>query len=453
MRIKYLTGIVVVVILLGLAFALSGCCGGSSSSTSSTGTIDPGTTSSGTVVVQSNKERNTSPQVSAENISALVQGNTSFALDLYHFLANEKKDRNRFFSPYSISLAFAMAYGGARSNTETQMKNIFHYTLGQGYLHSAFNALSLDLASREQDYDKDGVKDFQLKIANSMWGQKGYIFLTEYLDLLAENYGAGIRLVDLQHEPDSSCKAINDWINEKTEGLIKGGISKDDLNEYSLFVLVNAVYFKAKWMYEFSETSTHDDTFYAPQGKVTIPMMYLWPTVKYGEGENYQAAEIPYKGNTSGMVVLLPKEGKFEEFEASLTAERLAQIIENLKSQVVVLKLPKFDYRPDEINLKDVLSRMGMTDAFKNPDADFSGMDGIPHWIYLHFARHKAFVSVDEHGTEAAAVTVMGGGGGGYPETPKIEFIVNRPFIFLIRDRVTGTILFMGRILNPLANG
>jgi serpin B len=449
MRIKYLTGIVVAVILLGLSLALSGCSSDSNSLTSLTGTSDTDTTSNETIVIKSDKERNTSPAVSKENISTLVGGNTSFALDLYHFLANEKKDGNRFFSPYSISLCFAMVYGGARSNTETQMKNVLHYTLGQDHLHPAFNALSLDLASREQDYDGDGVKDFQLNIANSTWGQKDYKFLTGYLDLLAENYGAGIRLVDLQHEPVSSAQAINDWVNEKTEGLIKDIVTPDDFNQYSLLALVNAIYFKAKWMDEFDEKSTRDDAFYTPQGKVTIPMMNQWCYVNYGEGENYQAAEIPYIGNTSGMVVLLPREGKFEEFEASLTAERLAQIVENLKSQEVVLKLPKFDYRPDKIDLKDVLSRMGMTDAFIFGVGDFSGMDGIPKWIYLHFAIHKAFVSVDEHGTEAAAATGGGGGGGGYPSPPKIEFIVNRPFIFLIRDRVTGTILFMGRILDP----
>jgi serpin B len=387
--------------------------------------------------------------VSAENISALVLGNTSFALDLYHFLATEKQGENRFFSPYSISLCFAMAYGGAHSNTETQMKNVFHYTLGQDQLHPAFNALSLDLVSRERDYDGDGEKDFQLNIANSMWGQKDYKFLAGYLDLLAENYGAGIRLVDLQHKRESSAKAINDWINEETKGLIQGGISKDDLNEYSLFVLVNAIYFKAKWMDEFDEKSTHDDKFYTPQGNVTVPMMYQWSDVYYGEGDNYQAAEIPYPGKTSGMLVLLPKEGKFEEFEASLTAERLTQIVGNLEYKEVVLKLPKFDYRPETIDLAKVLPQMGMTDAFSGGVGDFSGMDGIPQWIYLHFARHLAFVSVDEHGTEAAAVTVIGGGGSGYPQTPEIQFIVNRPFIFLIRDRVTGTILFMGRILDP----
>jgi len=177
-------------------------------------------------------------------------------------------------------------------------------------------------------------------------------------------------------------------------------------------------------------------------------MMNQWCYVYYSEGENYQAAELLYLGGDFGMLILLPREGRFEEFEASLATEQIDQIIADFEYQEVVLKLPKFDCRPDEINLKDVLSQMGMTDAFVFTVGDFSGMDGIPNWIYLHWARHKAFVSVDEHGTEAAAATAIGGGGGGYPETPEIEFIVNRPFIFLIRDRVTGTILFMGRILD-----
>jgi len=341
-----------------------------------------------------------------------------------------------------------MAYGGARDNTETQMKKVFHYPLDQDELHPAFNALSLDLATRERDYDGDGKKDFQLQIANAMWGQTGYTFLPAYLDLLAENYGAGIGILDLQHEREHSAEVINGWIHEETNGLIDGGVTSDDFNETSLFVLANAIYFKAKWMDEFDERSTHDDTFYTPQGNVAVPMMNQWAYVNYTEGTDYQAAEIPYKGNTAGMLVLLPKEGKFDEFEASLTKERLSGIIEGLDNREVVLKLPKFDYRPDFVDLKDVLSQMGMTDPFAFPDADFSGMDGSP-LIYLQFARHLAFVSVDEQGTEAAAVTIIGGGAGGYPEEPQTKFIVNRPFIFLIRDRVTGTILFMGRILDP----
>ncbi len=317
--------------------------------------------------VKSDKERNTSPQVPQENLSALIDGNTSFALDLYHFLADEKKDSNRFLSPYSISLCFAMAYGGARDNTETQMKNVFHYPLDQDELHPAFNALSLDLATRERDYDGDGKKDFQLQIANAMWGQTGYTFLPAYLDLLAENYGAGIGILDLQHEREHSAEVINGWIHEETNGLIDGGVTPDDFNETSLFVLANAIYFKAKWMDEFDERGTRDDTFYAPSGNVTVPMMNQWAYVNYGEGADYQAAEIPYKGNTAGMLVLLPKEGKFDEFEASLTRERLSGIIEGLDNREVVLKLPKFDYKPDTIDLAGRLTADGHDRSFCIP--------------------------------------------------------------------------------------
>jgi serpin B len=429
----------IIIILMGLCLYFSGCISDTESDKTSTETI----------LAKSDKERDTSPDVSGADLSDLVEGNTAFAIDLYSFMANEKQDENRFFSPYSISLCFAMAYGGARNNTQTQMEEVFHYTLGQDYLHSAFNALDLDLASREQDFDDDGQVDFRLEVANSMWGQKDYEFLIEYLDLLAENYGAGIRLVDLQNEPYGSCEVINDWVSENTEGLIDSIIEPKDLNQYSLFVLVNAIYFKAQWMDEFPEEGTNGDVFHAPQGNVMVPMMNQWSYVYYGEGENYQAAELLYLGEQFGMLILLPNEGSFEQFESSLTADQIAQIITDLEFEEVVLKLPKFDCRPEEINLKDVLSQMGMTDAFVFTVGDFSGMDGIQNWIYLHWARHKAFVSVDEHGTEAAAATAIGGGAGSYPVTPEIEFIVNRPFIFFIRDRVTGTILFMGRILDP----
>jgi serpin B len=452
MREQYFVKVCCSIVLLGLLTILSGCGGGNiSSAASSENTVGQvtTTTSNGTVLLSSSKVRDTTP--ATENVTPLVSGNTAFALDFYRSLANEngKQGNNRFFSPYSISLCFAMAYGGARGNTETQMKDVLHYTLGQDQLHSAFNALSLDLASREQDLDDDGEKDFQLNIANAMWGQNGYTFLNSYLDLLSENYGAGLRLLDLQHQPDLSAQIINAWASEETQGKINEVVFPWDFDENSLFVLANAVYFKAKWMHEFNELSTHDATFYANTGNVTVPMMHQWCYVNYGEGENYQAAGIPYMGNTSEMLVLLPREGKFAEFEASLTVERLAQIVENLESKEVILKLPKFEYRPDTLDLKEVLSQMGMTDAFMSGNADFSGMDGVPYFIYLAFARHKAFVSVDEKGTEAAAVTVIGGGDSGYPVTPDTEFNANRPFIFLIRDRVTGTILFMGRILDP----
>jgi serpin B len=355
---------------------------------------------------------------------------------------------NRFFSPYSISLCFAMVYAGARSNTENQMTDVFQYTLDQESLHSAFNALGLDLLSREQDSDGDNQEDFKLEIFNSMWAQAGYEFLPTYLDLLAENYDAGIYLVNLRYDSYGSSQVINDWVFEQTEGLIDDLVMPSDFNSESIFVLVNTIYFKAKWLDEFIEEATRDDTFYTPKKEVTVPMMVQSCNVYYSEGENYQAAGIPYKGGDTEMLVLLPKEGSFNQFEASLTPEQVGQIAANGQYREVAVYLPKFECRPEAIDLKDVLSQMGMTDAFVFGSSDFSGIDGSKQ-IYLQWAKHEAFVKVNEHGTEAAAATAIGGGAGGYG--PEIFFIVNRPFIFLIRDRITGTILFMGRILNPLA--
>ncbi len=446
MKIMYRMGIFIICMSLAALFALSGCTSSDDDHSSSSSTT---VTANEPTLVKSDVERDTSPDVAGEDIATLVEDNTAFTFDLYHILVDEKPDENRFFSPYSISLCSAMVYGGARNNTETQMKDALHYTLNQDTLHPAFNALSLDLTSREQDYNDDGEKDFQLNIVNSMWGQTDYDFLPEYLDLLAGNYGAGIRLVDLQNQPDSSSAAINDWVSEQTEGLINGIVVPTDFNQYSLFVLVNAIYFKARWASAFEEAGTVDDVFYTPEGEVPISMMNKQFSVNYSEGDNYQAAELAYLGNTAGMLVLLPREGKFDEFEASLTSEKLAQIIEELEYEEVILKFPKFECEPELIDLIPVFSQMGMTDAFIFRTADFSGMDGVPLWIYLHFAKHKAFIRVDEQGTEAAAVTAIGGGGGGYGDVPETEFIVNRPFIFFIRDRVTGTIIFMGRILDP----
>lgn len=434
-------------------FIIFGCNNGDGSNTPPSGfDCDPGDAPSVEVeLIQSDKERDLFPEALPEDISRLVESNTAFVLDFYHFLKDEEPNENSFFSPYSISMCFAMLYGGARNNTESQMTDVFHFSLDQESLHQVFNALDLDLLSREQDYIRDGEEGFKLNIVNSMWGQTDYDFLTEYLDLLTENYGVGIQLVDLQDDPVGSSDAINYWVREKTECLIDSIIQPRDLNSFSLFVLVNAIYFKAKWVEEFDEDSTRNDTFYSLDGEVTVPMMQQWCNVYYNEGDNYQAAGIPYKGDNVEMLVLLPKTGSFEQFEASLTPEIINQIVDESEYLEVVLKLPRFEYRPEQLELNNVLSQMGMDDAFIPGIADFSGMDGVPNWIYLDWARHKAFITVDEYGTEAAAVTAGSGVGGGVPETPEIEFIVNRPFIFFIRDRVTNTVLFMGRILNPLA--
>jgi len=395
--------------------------------------------------VQSDKERVTSPNVSAPDLADLVNGNSAFAFGLYHFL-REEKDGNLFYSPYSISLALAMTYAGARGETAQQMADTLHFTLPQDRLHPAFNSLDLELASRGEGAQGKDSKGFRLNIVNAIWGQQGHKFLPTFLDTLAENYGAGLRLLDFASNPEASRVTINDWVSDQTEGKIKDLIPQGVIDKLTRLVLTNAIYFNAAWAEPFKEDLTTDGPFHLLDGsQVTVPMMRQTTSFGYAEGEGYQAVELPYDGRELAMVILLPAAGKFEAFENSLDAGKVEAIIKNLNYREVALTLPKFEVESD-FSLVDALAAMGMPVAF-SAGADFSGMDGTRN-LYIGDVIHKAFVSVDEAGTEAAAATAVVMEATGMPE-PAVEVTVDRPFIFLIRDIETGAILFVGRVVNP----
>jgi len=395
--------------------------------------------------VQSDKERVTSPNVSTSDLVELVNGNSAFAFDLYHFLRKEK-DGNLFYSPYIISLALAMTYAGARGETAQQMADTLHFTLPQDRLHPAFNSLNLELASRGEGAQGKDSKGFRLHIANAIWGQQGHKFLPTFLDTLAENYGARLRLLDFAGNPEASRVTINDWVSDQTEGKIKNLIPQGVICEWTRLVLTNAVYFNAAWAEPFKEDLTTDGPFHLLDGsQVTVPMMRQTTSFGYAEGEGYQAVELPYDGRELAMVILLPAAGKFEAFENSLDAGKVEAIIENLNYRKVALTMPKFEVE-SYFSLADALAAMGMPVAFSR-GADFSGMDGTRNFRISNVI-HKAFVSVDEGGTEAAAATAVVMVPIGMP-APAVEVTVDRPFIFLIRDIETDAILFIGRVVNP----
>lgn len=396
-------------------------------------------------LVQSDRSRELSPDVTDAELHELVSGNNSFALDLYQSL--RRQDGNLFYSPYSISLALAMTYTGARNETEQQMGNVCHFTLSQERLHPAFNAIDLELAERGKTAEGQDGKGFRLNIADSVWGQKGYDFLTSFLDVLAQNYGAGMQLLDFSHAPEDSRIIINNWVSEKTEGKIKDLIPQGDITDATRLVLTNAIYFNAAWEEPFQKDATRDAPFYLPDNTaVTVPMMSQGISLNYSEGDVYQAAELLYDGRDISMVILLPKPGQFEAFEASLTADRVNAITDDLGFSYVELKLPVFTYESDSIRLKDTLSEMGMPIPFIWPAADFSGMD-VTKALFIGEVLHKGFISVNEAGTEAGAATAVIMPPGASPDM--VSITVNRPFIFFIRDIKTHTILFVGRILDP----
>jgi serpin B len=394
---------------------------------------------------KSDLDRESSPQVDSSDLEKLVEGNTDFAFDLYQTLREEYG--NLFYSPYSISLALAMTYAGARGETEQQMADTLHFILPQETLHPAFNALDLELAKRGQEVNEEEDDTFQLNIANSIWGQQDYEFLPEFLDTLALNYGAGLRLVDFIKATEDARQTINQWIEDQTEEKIKDLIPEGVLNELTRLVLANAIYFKAGWFHPFDEGNTQEGLFYLMDGsRISADFMFQDEEFNYTEGEGYQAIELAYVGQNTSMVILLPETDQFRNFEVSLNSSRVAKILADLHMENVQLKMPKFEYE-SMVGLKEVLAEMGMPLAFGS-GADFSGMDGTKQ-LLIQDVLHKAFILVDEEGAEAAAATVViVGDEAALPEEP-IEMIIDHPFIFMIRDRETGTILFLGRVMNP----
>lgn len=374
--------------------------------------------------------------VVSPELKAIVNGNNRFACDLYSRLRAEKG--NLFFSPNSISTALAMTYGGARADTEKQIADVLHFDLAQDQLHQAFSALRNRLNVDD--------KDVEVRVANRLWGQTGYQFLPAYLQLTKNRYGAELGEVDFTHQTEAARQAINTWVAEQTKDKIRDLIPAGVLNELTRLVLTNAIYFKGKWESQFKEKATKNLPFHtSTDAKTDVPMMHQTHEFKYAVVDNLQIIELPYVGNRLSMLVLLPKEvDGLQSLEEKLTQANLDKWTATLHEQEVGVHLPKFTMS-SEFSLNDVLQAMGMTAAFAQT-ADFSGMNGKKD-LHLSAVVHKAFVDVNEEGTEAAAATAV------TVETKSdrttTTFRADRPFVFLIRDGQTGSILFMGRLASP----
>ena len=396
---------------------------------------------------RSAKQRATEPDVPDADTAALVGGSQAFAFDLYRALSQQ--EGNLFCSPYSISLALAMAYAGARGGTEQEMADTLHFTLPENRLHPAFNGLDLELASRGEGAEGKDEAGFRLNIVNAIWGQEDYAFLAEFLDVLAENYGAGLRLLDFREASEAARVTINDWVAEQTEGRIEDLIPQGGIDATTRLVLTNAIYFNAAWQEPFGESATRDEPFYLLDGEaVSVPMMHQTQEFGYTAGDGYQAVELHYDGWELSMVIVLPDEGAFESFEELLNADMVNLAVERLERRELVLAIPKFEFDSD-FSLSEALQTLGMPTAFSSA-ADFSGMTGGRD-LFISDVIHKAFVSVDEEGTEAAAATavVMAELAAPVEEEEPLKVTIDRPFVFLIRDIETGTVLFIGRVLNP----
>ena len=441
---KVFLTIIAAIMLLSLA----GCTKTTSTATTTLPTTSPVTTSPtsqavGFKVLKADAPRVTAPNVSDTQLSSLVKGNSAFAFTLYQQL---KKDNtgNLFYSPYSISTALGMTYAGAVGDTEKQMGSALHFTLPQGQLHPAFNQLALDLASRGPNAQGTNGKSFALNIANALWGQQDFTIQSAFLKILAQNYGTGMNLLDFKNSPEPSRVTINNWVSDQTNNRIKDLLPQGSITPATRFVLTNAIYFDAAWQNPFAKESTSNGNFnLLNSSTVSVPMMNHEGSYSYVKGSGYQAVELPYSGNEVAMDIIVPDAGQFNTFESGMTADSISGIIGSLKSSFMVLALPKFQF-DSSFSLKQALSALGMPVAFTDK-ADFSGITGQPNLIISDVV-HKAFVAVDEEGTEAAAATgvIMVGAA-----MPANSLTVDRPFVFLIRDIQTGAILFIGRVLNP----
>jgi serpin B len=395
-------------------------------------------------IVASAKQRISNPAVSATNLKALTDGNTAFALDLYQRLRAEPG--NLFYSPYSVSSALAMTFAGARGETAEQMASALHFTLPQDQLHAAFNALDQALASRGQGAEGQDGGRFRLNIANALWGQAGYSFAAPFLDVLAENYGAGMHILDFMNAPDKARTIVNDWVAERTEGKIKDILPDGSVKPSTRLVLTNAIYFNAAWRAPFDEGNTAPGTFTLLDGStVSVPMMAASKRLPYGEGNGYAALELPYDGGELSMVLVLPPD--LDAFEKGLSDEQLSSVFSSLRDHQVDVQLPKFKFETS-VSLVDSLSDMGMPLAFSDA-ADLSGING-KGGLTIGDVLHKAYVSVNEKGTEAAAATAVIIEPTSLPQPATIRF--DRPFLFFIRDIKTGTVLFVGRVSDPSAS-
>jgi len=398
-------------------------------------------------VLQSGVPRNISLSVPSSDMQDLATGGNAFAMDFYQAVRGQ--DGNLFFSPYSLSLALAMTYAGARGDTASQMAKVLHFTLPPDRLHPAFNALDQGIEG-QGSANSGGEQPFQLNIANSIWGQQGYAFLPAFLDQLSQNYGAGLRLVDFKNAPEPSRAAINNWVSQQTKDKIKDLIPPGVIDSLTCLVLANAIYFKGDWANPFENAKTHDAPFTLLDGtQANVKMMSFLKAqrLSYLAGKGFQAVELPYIGGKVSMLLIVPDSGSFSNFEAGLDSTQVDAILASLQHQMVFLSIPKFNFE-SKFNLKDTLAGMGMSTAFDPQQADFSGMDGT-HTLYIGDILHKAVVTVDEKGTEAAAASaVVMEASAAFGEQP-VVLTVDRPFIFLIRDQSSGAILFAGRLLNP----
>jgi len=375
----------------------------------------------------------------------VVKANNSFALDIYKRYC--PSDTNIFFSPYSISSALAMTYEGARGKTAEEMAKVFYFPRDEKSRREGYLFLYGEINRKDKKY--------KLSTANALWVQKDYHFLNEYIGVVKKYYGGSVKNMDFKTRAEESRKEINRWVEKETNDKIKDIIPSGAINAITRLVLTNAVYFKGEWAKQFDSKKTRDEDFTVSAGKkVKVPMMERTgdeAVFPYAEDSAAQILEMPYSGDDLSMLVLLPKNGDMKKLENFLSVKKLQEWKGSVKKQRVDVFFPKFKFETKYFMAKD-LAEMGMAEAFSG-SADFSGMTGQKD-LCISRVIHQAFVEVNEEGTEAAAATAVIMKLTAMPsqQPPVPVFRADRPFIFIIQQKATGNMLFMGRVSNPLAS-
>jgi serpin B len=434
-----------VIVVIGLVAAACGSGAGTTETSETTETTEsPGGGSVPGMLIASDIDR-ADPDAPASDVDAIGGAMRGFAADLY--LQLNVGDGNLVYSPVSVYVALAMTYAGAAGTTADEMAAILGNDLSIDEFHAAMNTLGRAVDSRNREATEyEGA--VEISIANSLWGQEGLAFEQAFLDLLALDYGAGMRVVDFVAPAarEAARSAINDWVagetNDRIEDLIPDGV----LDSLVRLVLVNAVYLNAAWLTPFSEGATSDGPFALLDGtEALVPMMHSDATMRTAQGTDWQAVELPYAGNELAMLIVMPDEGSFSDVEASLSEGLIDSVVGSLSAKQIVLSLPKFEIRT-QAGLIPALQALGLVEATSDL-ADFSGMTGTPD-LFISDVIHEAWISADEAGTEAAAATAVVMSLTAAPLEP-VRFEVDRPFLFVLHDVETGSILFMGRVLDP----
>jgi len=400
-----------------------------------------------TSLLSSDLERELAPVVDHNQLTTLASDITVFTLAFYNLL--RPKEGNLIYSPLSLSLALSMTLAGAETTTRAAMLEALQFSLDEDEIHPTFNALMLTIEESQVIDEETEGGSFELNIANSIWGQQGFRFEQAFLDRIALNYGAGIFTVDFVANPEPACIAINDWVEDETQEKITDLIPPDAITPLTRLVLANAIYFKGSWLHPFDQGLTQLGPFTTLDGdEISVEMMKLFDERLFymREGE-FQAVSLPYLSRDFTMTLIVPDRGSFKIVEDLLTVDLLASLHSNMVSERINLEMPKFHFETT-INANDPLKALGMAEAFDPDLSDFKGMADVED-LHITDVLQKATITIDEEGTEAAAATAVIVGLRSAPMGEPISMVIDRAFLFFVQHQPTGTIIFMGRVVEP----